>query len=922
MPVPPPKVFISYSHDSAEHEERVLALAERLRKEGVDAQIDQYIAGTPPDGWPRWMLDKLDWAEFVLVVCTETYYRRFRGREEPGKGKGADWEGNLITLEMYDVKSKTTKFVPVFFASQDEQFIPEPVRGHTHYLLDSEDNYAKLYGFLTGQAGVRPSELGSLTTLARKQVEPLRFVIHNLPFRPNPVFTGRDADMERLRKLLENHGDGELTQIVVLHGLGGVGKTQLAVEYAWKHLGGHEAVLWVMADSPETFKANLAARAQTLRLPEAGAKEQSVQMDAVLGWLKGHERWLIIADNADTDEAVRAVCDGLSPNVGGHVLITSRLARWPVNVPHLPLDVLSREDAVCYLVDRVASEGHNAGDETAARALSDELGHLPLALEQAAAFVIEVRWTFDKYCERFRDARPELLSEHREGATRYPESVAKTWSITLDRLSPLARAILRVAAWFAPDAIPRAIFSADHSAFLEALGEQVNVSDLAIDKALGELDRFSLVRLTVETVSVHRLLQAVEQDSLSEAERNRWLVCAAQLCNAMTKTKGQPDDARTWRLWLPLSPHAETLIEHTIRYRVESIAVALLANEFGLFAKTRGQYAKAEPLYQWALAIWRKILGPNHPDVGTNLHNLAALYEARGEYAKAEPLYQQALAIREKALGPEHPDVAQSLNKLGELHQTQGQYAKAEPLYQQALAIREKALGPEHPYVATSLNSLALLCSDQGRYADAELLHARALAIRQKTLGSEHPDVANSLHNLAILYGARGQYAKAKPLYRRAIAIREKALGPEHPNVANSLNGLGSLYSNQGQYSQAKPLLERALAIRQKTLGPEHPNVANSLHNLAWLYNAQGQYATAERLYRRALEIREKTLGPEHPNVAESLDDLASLYQAQGQYAKAQPLSNRALEIRQRRSVRSTPTSHRASTDWRSYIEL
>jgi hypothetical protein len=169
------RVFISYSHDSIEHARRVLELAERLRQDGVDAQLDQYVAGTPTEGWPRWMLDRLDWADFILSVCTETYYRRFRGHEKAGQGKGVDFEGNLITLVIYHAKSRTERFVPVLFEPEDERFIPEPVSGHTHYLLNSEDNYAKLYAFLTGQAGVVPRKLGPLKTLATEPVEPLTF---------------------------------------------------------------------------------------------------------------------------------------------------------------------------------------------------------------------------------------------------------------------------------------------------------------------------------------------------------------------------------------------------------------------------------------------------------------------------------------------------------------------------------------------------------------------------------------------------------------------------------------------------------------------------------------------------------------------------------------------------------------------------
>ena len=148
--------FISYSHDSNEHRERVLALSERLREDGITTFLDQYVNGSPAEGWPRWMLNHLDEADSVLVVCTETYYRRFRGREEPGKGKGADWEGALITQEIYDGRSTTLKFVPVLFALEDEPFIPEPLRKDTHYVVSSEAAYANLYDFLLGQSGVEP----------------------------------------------------------------------------------------------------------------------------------------------------------------------------------------------------------------------------------------------------------------------------------------------------------------------------------------------------------------------------------------------------------------------------------------------------------------------------------------------------------------------------------------------------------------------------------------------------------------------------------------------------------------------------------------------------------------------------------------------------------------------------------------------
>ena len=371
-------------------------------------------------------------------------------------------------------------------------------------------------------------------------------------------------------------------------------------------------------------------------------------------------------------------------------------------------------------------------------------------------------------------------------------------------------------------------------------------------------------------------------------------------------------------------------LELAEQFRNGEYLVGTSLNNRALLYHEQGEYADAEPLYQRALAIREKALGPEHPQVAQTLNNLAGLYREQGKYAKAEPLYQRsldilevaanlndlallyhnqgkyaeaeplyqrALVIAEKTMGPEHPQVAANLNNLAGLYRDQGKYAEAEPLYQRSLDILEKALGPEHLQVAASLNNLAALNHNQGKYAEAEPLYQRSLAIREKALGPEHPQVAQTLSNLAELYRDQGNYAEAEPLYQRALTIREKTLGPEHPQVAASLNDLALLYHNQGKYSEAEPLYQRSLAIREKALGPEHPQVAASLNNLAGLYRDQGKYAEAEPLYQRALDILEKALGPEHPQVAASLNNLALLYHNQRKYSEAEPLYQRALVI-------------------------
>jgi tetratricopeptide (TPR) repeat protein len=310
----------------------------------------------------------------------------------------------------------------------------------------------------------------------------------------------------------------------------------------------------------------------------------------------------------------------------------------------------------------------------------------------------------------------------------------------------------------------------------------------------------------------------------------------------------------------------------------------------------QGRDGEAEPIMKRALAIAEKALGPDDPDVASDLNNLAEMYRAQGRYVDAEPLYKRALVIAEKALGPNHPDVAVDLNNLALLYNDQRRFAEAEPLYKRALDIDEKALGPDDPTVGIRLNNLALLYSGQGRYDAAEPLYKRALAIAEKAFGSNRT-VGNRLNNLANLYRDQGRLAEAEPLYKRSLAIREKVFGSDHPDVGETLTNLASLYNDLGRYAEAEPLMKRVLAIDRKTLGPDHPDVGTDLNHLAELYRAQQRYAEAEPLYKQAIAIAEKAHGPNHPDVGERLNNLALLYSAEGRYAEAQPIKRRAQEI-------------------------
>ncbi len=687
--------------------------------------------------------------------------------------------------------------------------------------------------------------------------------IWTLPYPPNPYFAGRGDLLEELHNQLTRGRRVAVTQPLAVHGLGGVGKTQLAVEYAYRFRTEYDAVLWVVADSPDAVLANLAALAKSgaLDLPEADAGELQVQAKAVLRWLQGNGRWLVVFDSADSPEAVEVVRSLLPPRLTGHVLITSRLRDWPPTIAEMAVDVLPDKAAADFLLARKGKLRPSAGSRSDALAVARELGNLPLALEQAAAHIVRHRITFRDYLQRLRASRPALLKERVEGATRYQRSVARTWLATEERLGPVARAVLRLAGFLAPDDIPRPLFLQGGGIMREAaqaLGgpgaPHLGDDDLAgaVDEALVELADHALINLMSLAFTCHRLVQAVQVDRLDAAVRRRWIDLALRLVAAYAPEN--PDDVRSWPSWELLWPHVEALL--ALNKEEESPGpTAKLMNELGAHLHSRALYSRAEQLFRRALALDEKALGPDHLSVAVRLNNLARLLQDTNRLAEAEPFFRRALAIDEMALGPDHPSVAVRLNNLAGLLQETNRLAEAEPLASRALAITEKALGPDHPSVGISLNNLASLLQASNRLAEAEPLFRRVLAIMERAFGSDHPNVATSLNNLAGLLQETNRLAEAEPLLRRALAITEKALGPDHASVGISLNNLASLLKATNRLAEAESLLRRALAVHEKALGPDHPNVGIALNNLALLLLDTNRLAEAEPHFRRALAI-------------------------------------------------------------------
>lgn len=717
--------------------------------------------------------------------------------------------------------------------------------------------------------------------------------MQTLPFPRNPFFTGREDQLQAIHAALTSRGR------VALSGLGGIGKTQTALEYAYRHQSEYEHVFWVRAEQETELITGYVALAKALQLPGHQQEDQQAIVALMKQWLATHDGWLLVFDNADDLRQLRPYLSATN----GHILLTTRAQALgdladKVEVTRMDADegallLLRRAKAIADDADLTAASDH---DQALAHALNTEMDGLPLALDQAGAYIEEQVLSLDEYLELFRTEKAELLQERGQLDPDHP-SVTVTFTLAFEKVaaaSASAAALVRACAFLASDAIPEEIFSEGGN----ALGKPLNTlakSKLALSQAIGESARFSLVSRNpqAKTLTIHRLVQEVLRSAMDDNGQRQW---AEQVVEAVTAVF--PDgDFENWEQCDRLLPHALVVVRWQQQHVIETESAGRLLNQIGEYLDDRARYGEAETLYKEALAMRRRLFGDEHPDIAHSFNNLALLYDNQGRYGEAEPLLQEALAMRKRLFGDEHRDVAQSLSNLAVLYDNQGRYGEAESLDQEALAMRKRLFGDEHPDVAQSLNNLAMLYYNQGRYGEAEPLLREALAMRKRLLGDEHPALANSLSNLALLYDDQGRYEEAESLYQEALAMRKRLWGDEHPDVATNLDNLAGLYDVQGRYGEAEPLYQEALAMSIQLLGNEHPDVATNLNNLALLYKNQGRYGEAEPLIEEALAMRRRLLGDEHPDVANSLSNLGGLRYNQGHYSAALVLLLQAQSI-------------------------
>ncbi|MFF3360765.1 tetratricopeptide repeat protein [Streptomyces misionensis] len=643
----------------------------------------------------------------------------------------------------------------------------------------------------------------------------------NLPGPASGVFVGRAAELAELRRLLTGAGEAAVTRVAgtrVIHGLGGIGKTTLALHYAHTFRRTYTLVWWINATSTKQIVAGLAGIAT--RLCPHWATTTGVQERAAwaIRWLQWHPGWLLVFDNVENPADLRHYL-GMLPD--GHHLATSRTATgWHAVAPTMPLGLLD-PDAATGLLCTLALGAECAPTPRQRRdaaALAAELGYLPLALEQAGAYLFETGTPLGEY-----RAMLGQVIDTTVGGIDPERTIAAVWRHTLtviERRNPQAITLLDAMAWLAPDVIPRTLL-APLCPDARTLGE-----------ALGALHAYNMIAYSVDrrSVSVHRLVQTVLRSRPPGKESGGY---PPGRQDAERLLQRAADDDTGSPPWERLLPHAIAITESTPPGTPASIETANVLQALAEYQDREGRNAHTVGLRTAALAHYEQLLGDSHPQTLTSRQGLAGAYQDAGDPDRAIPLYEAALALCEETLGDAHPRTLAGRNDLANAYTDAGNPARAVPLLEATLARSEKLLGDIHAHTLIHRNNLANAYKAAGDLARAIPLYETTLRQSEETLGVTHPDTLISRNNLAGAYKAAGDLTRAIPLYKATLGQRERVLGETHPHTLNSRHNLANAYRAAGDLARAVPLYETTLAQRERVLGETHPHTLISRDNLA-----------------------------------------------------------------------------------------
>jgi tetratricopeptide (TPR) repeat protein len=689
-----------------------------------------------------------------------------------------------------------------------------------------------------------------------------------LPFGRNKNFVGRQSQLNRLIKILSSEDAEEDCQRVALIGLGGVGKTQIALECAFQlqSIIPSLSVFWVRASDITSFDQAFREIGQQLKIP--GLEHDNADVKRLVKNTLSQEstgKWFLIMDNADNFEIFygndkNSGSGGLSEYLPfstlGAILFTTRdreaATRYAgsnvVDVNEMD-DVESR-----HLLERSLQNKQLIEDKNSTAKLLISLVNLPLAIMQAAAYLNAKGCNIAEYLKIYEGSSGnviKLLSKDFEDIRRYPDiknPVATTWLISFEQIQD------------------RDPLAAEYMAFISCVKEQEipqellpPASDFEKTEALGTLKAFGFIKERVGggSYDAHRLVHTAMQNWLKlKKEWIDWNQWALEHI-AFIFPWPQHENRALWMMYLP---HTQCIIATyneglTITDETMEPPWRLLYN-LGECFNIQGRYAEAEAICWQTLHLTEEIFGMEHPETLSSMNSLATSLGQQGKYQEAEAINRKTLRLQEKVIGKEHPNTLMSMNNLAESLRRKGQFIEARDINQQTLQLREKVLGKEHPHTLMSMHNLAETLRQQGEFIEAELIHRQTMELKEKVLGKDHPDTLIGMVGYASSLCEQGKNIEAEAMNLETLQLQEKVLGKEHPDTLICMNNLAESLSQQRKFIEATVIHQQTLYLREKVLGKEHPETILSMSNLAEVLRQQGKLAEAEDLERQ--KLREK----------------------------------------------------------------
>ncbi|KAI0552967.1 hypothetical protein F4679DRAFT_581058 [Xylaria curta] len=832
-----------------------------------------------------------------------------------------------------------------FVVPQHSAIIPGyiPIGIHSNHLdmcrFETADDpgFKSIYGELrrwineiatTGSSQEILSASGTISELQNTSVGQYReessvsqFIV---PYPNNPQFIGRSEILKQLESQLIHREPctNQPHRRIALYGLGGIGKTQIALAYVYRltSTSSHISIFWVHASNTDRFRQSYAEIAEKCQVPGYDDPKTDL-LPLVKNWLekKHRDRWLMVIDNADDAQlfcrpAELTNADGerylgryIPECSQGAVLVTTRNKKVGVQLTVgmraglLEIDKMNEAEC-CQLLRTSIDDNLIATGELSA--LACRLEQLPLALAQASAFIQENAITVEKYVQLLDQGDQgfvSLLSEEfatvgRDSDT--PHAVAATWILSfkqIEQQNPLASELLLLISLFDRQAIPMEFLSN----FIEVFHDDPPLEDIHLIKAIGVLKAYSLVtEENGECFNLHRLVQLVTQNWLAMKETMHQFADLALVTVSQCYPFGRYENREKCTAYLP---HVQAVLKlDGVISRDKSLARAvILYNAAGYFG-LQGQWNLAEKFQTQAVDIEREVLGPSHSDTLSSMTELAFTYSSQGRWKEAELLEVQVVETRKATLGLNHPYTLMCMSNLATTYQDQGRWKEAELLEAQVMEKRKATQGPDSFDTLKSMSNLATTYSAQGRLKEAELLDVQAVEISKATLGLDHPDTLASMGNLAMTYSAQGQWEKAELLEVPVMEALKETFGPDHPDTLRSIGNLAMTYSARGLLKEAELLEVQVMETRKATQGPDHPNTLISISNLASTYQDQGRLEEAEALKIYVLDTRKAMLGPDHYYTLASMHSLAITWKSQGRIDDAIQLMENCVEAQRR----------------------